>query len=121
MSMTARHPRGRAARGARTRRLQARLGATRLVARLTGRHIYAQIVAPGARTLCAASTLEREMREKLGGKNSDIAAAREVGLRVAQKAVAAGIAKVAFDRGGRKYHGRVKALADAAREGGLQF
>ena len=112
---------GRAARGARTRRLQARLGATRLVARMSGRHIYAQVVSPDAKTLVSASTLEREMRDKLGGKRSDIGAAREIGLRVAAKAAAAGIAKVAFDRGGRKYHGRVKALAEAAREGGLQF
>ena len=121
MKIAARKLRGRPARAARTRRLQARLGATRLVARMTGRHIYAQVVDPDARILCSASTLEKEMREKLGVKRSDIGAAREIGLRVAQKAVAAGIAKVAFDRGGRKYHGRVKALADAAREGGLQF
>ena len=121
MSKPARKLRGRPARAARTRRLQARLEATRLVARMSGRHIYAQIVAPDARILCAASTLEKEMRQKLDGKSSDTAAAREIGLRVAQKAAAAGIAKVAFDRGGRKYHGRVKALADAAREGGLQF
>lgn len=121
MTTTARHPRGRAARGARTRRLQARLGAVRLVARLSGRHIYAQIVAPGARTLCAASTLEKDLRDQLGRKRPDIAAARQIGTRVAQKAVAAGVTKVAFDRGGRKYHGRVKALADAARQGGLQF
>lgn len=121
MSMAIRKLAGRPARAARTRRLQARLGAVRLVARMTGRHIYAQVVAPDARILCSASTLEKEMREKLGDKRSDTAAAREIGARVAKKATAAGIAKVAFDRGGRKYHGRVKALADAAREGGLQF
>ena len=121
----ARKLRGRPARAARARRLQARLGATRLVAHLTGRHIYAQIIAPAenraSRTLFSASTAEKEMRAKLNGKRPNIEAAREIGTRVAQKAVAGGVSKIAFDRGGRKYHGRVKALAEAARKGGLQF
>ena len=68
-----------------------------------------------------ASSLEPELRKTLAGKGSNIAAATAVGKRVAEKAKAAGITSVAFDRSGFKYHGRVKALAEAAREGGLQF
>jgi len=75
----------------------------------------------GDRVLASASTIEKEMREQLEGKGGSVAAAAAVGKRVAEKAKAAGIEKVAFDRSGFAYHGRVKALADAAREAGLQF
>jgi large subunit ribosomal protein L18 len=97
------------------------LGAYRLSVHRTPRHIYAQIIAPtGSEVVAAASTVEKDIRDgmKYTG-NSDSAAA--VGKAIAEKAKAAGITKVAFDRSGFKYHGRVKALADAAREGGLEF
>lgn len=85
------------------------------------KHIYAQVIDDLAgRTLVAASSVQSDVRGDL--KNGgNIAAAKAVGKAVAAKAKAAGIEKVAFDRGGRRYHGRVKALADAAREGGLKF
>jgi len=85
------------------------------------KHIYAQIIDDTQeRTLVACSTLSPDVREevKYGG---NVAAAKVVGRRIAEKAIAAGIKKVVFDRGGFKYHGRVKALADAAREAGLEF
>ncbi len=84
-------------------------------------HIYAQIINDvSGTTLVAASTLEKELREKveLGG---NVEAAKQVGLAIAEKAKAQGITKVVFDRGGSIYHGRVKALAEAAREAGLEF
>ncbi|OWT75049.1 MULTISPECIES: 50S ribosomal protein L18 [Alcaligenaceae] len=87
-------------------------------------HIYANIISPeGDRVLVSASTLEAEVRAQLGqvGKGGNKAAAELVGKRVAEKAKAAGIELVAFDRSGFRYHGRVKALADAAREAGLKF
>ena len=83
------------------------------------RHIYAQIIDDGqSKTLASASTLEKDLKLK---KTSDIGAAKEVGKLLATRAVAAGVTDVVFDRGGFRYHGRVKALADAAREGGLKF
>jgi large subunit ribosomal protein L18 len=99
------------------------------VARLTvfrsNLHIYANIISEdGERVLASASTAEAEMRQQLagdGGKGSNTAAAQTVGRRIAERAKAAGIEKVAFDRAGFAYHGRVKALAEAAREAGLQF
>jgi large subunit ribosomal protein L18 len=95
------------------------LGVNRLSVHRTPRHIYAQIIAPaGDRVLACASTLDSELR---GGKTGNIEAAAAVGKLVAERAKAAGIDAVAFDRGGYKYHGRVKALADAARESGLNF
>ena len=97
------------------------LGANRLCVHRTPRHIYAQIITPeGDRVLASASTLDSEVRkdvEKTGGA----AAAAVVGKVVAERARAAGVTRVAFDRSGFKYHGRVKALADAARESGLEF
>jgi len=106
----------------RARRARARmrdLGAIRLSVHRTPRHIYAQIIAPaGDRVLACASTLDSELR---GGKTGNIEAAAAVGKLVAERAKAAGVDAVAFDRGGYKYHGRVKALADAARESGLNF
>jgi large subunit ribosomal protein L18 len=95
--------------------------ATRLVVSRSNCHIYAQIVAPeGNRVLASASTVEGDVRKDLknGGNKS---AAAIVGKRIAEKAKSLGIDTVAFDRAGFKYHGRVKALADAAREGGLKF
>lgn len=106
----------------RARRARARmrdLGVNRLSVHRTPRHIYAQIIAPaGDKVLASASTLDSELR---GGKTGNIEAAAAVGKLVAERAKAAGIEAVAFDRRGYKYHGRVKALADAARETGLNF
>ena len=106
----------------RARRARARmrdLGVNRLSVHRTPRHIYAQIIAPeGDKVLASASTLDSDLR---GGKTGNIEAAAAVGKLVAARAKEAGIATVAFDRGGYKYHGRVKALADAARESGLEF
>jgi large subunit ribosomal protein L18 len=87
----------------------------------TNGHIYAQLTSPtGDRVLASASSLEKDVRSQLkSGANRK--AAELVGQRIAQKAKEKGIGKVAFDRAGYKYHGRVKALADAARESGLQF
>jgi large subunit ribosomal protein L18 len=97
------------------------LGAARLSVSRTGQHIYAQLfTADGSKVLAAASTLEADVRAGLEGtKNKD--AAVKVGLVIAQRALAAGVASVAFDRSGFRYHGRIKALADAAREAGLKF
>ena len=98
------------------------LGKPRLTVHRTPRHMYAQIIGAGAsagdRVLAQASTLDQTLRAAATG---DIAAATAVGRLIAERAVAAGIDAVAFDRSGYKYHGRVKALADAAREGGLNF
>lgn len=98
-----------------------KLDVPRLSVLRTGQHLYAQVfTADGSKVLAAASTVQADVREGLkNGKNSD--AATKVGKAIAEKAKAAGIEKVAFDRSGYRYHGRVKALADAAREGGLQF
>ncbi|MCB1676087.1 MAG: 50S ribosomal protein L18 [Halioglobus sp.] len=110
------------ARLRRARRARARmrgLGVNRLSVHRTPRHIYAQVITPtGDRVLASASTLDSDLRS---GKTGNIDAAAAVGRLVAQRAQQAGIEKVAFDRAGYKYHGRVKALADAARESGLEF
>ncbi len=88
----------------------------------SNQHIYANIISPeGDRVLVSASTLEPEVRKELSGQGGNVSAAGLVGKRVAEKAKAAGIEQVAFDRAGFRYHGRVKALADAAREAGLKF
>lgn len=84
------------------------------------RHIYVQVIEGDGRVLASASTLEPEMRKAIAN-GGGVEAARMVGLRIAEKARAAGVARVSFDRSGFKYHGRTKALADAAREGGLEF
>ncbi|SFC47510.1 LSU ribosomal protein L18P [Marinospirillum celere] len=106
----------------RARRARAKireLGAIRLCVNRTPRHIYAQIIsADGGQVLASASTLDSSLRS---GATGNIEAASKVGKLIAERAKAAGIETVAFDRGGFKYHGRVKALADAAREGGLEF
>ncbi len=110
------------ARLRRSRKLRLKLrelGTTRLSVNRTPRHIYAQITAPdGSRVLASASTLEGDFR-KTGTGNARAAAL--VGQRVAERGIAAGVKMVAFDRSGYKYHGRVKALAEAAREAGLEF
>ena len=109
-------------RRARQTRLKIReIGAVRLTVHRTNGDIYAQITSSsGDKVLASASSLEKEMRAKLkrGGNKQ---AAQAVGQRIAEKAKAAGIASVAFDRAGYRYHGRVKALAEAARAGGLKF
>jgi len=97
------------------------LRTTRLTIHRTPQHIYAQIISEdGSSTLASASTTQAEIKTALK-HTGNIQAAAEVGKRIAQKAIAAGITEVAFDRSGFKYHGRVKALADAAREAGLKF
>lgn len=94
-------------------------GVNRLSVHRTPRHIYAQVFAPAGDTvLASASTLDASLRR---GATGNVDAAAAVGALVAQRALAAGIDRVAFDRSGYKYHGRVKALADAARAGGLKF
>ena len=114
----------RQARVRRARKTRARIAeqrATRLVVGRSNSHIYAQIIAPeGDKVLASASTLEADVKKdvKNGGNK---AAAAAVGQRIASKAKALGIEAVAFDRAGFRFHGRVKALADAAREGGLKF
>ena len=91
----------------------------RLSVHRSGRHIYVQLIDDAqGRTVAAASTLEKEARAKTG---ATIASAQEVGRKIAERAKAAGVTRVVFDRGGFLFHGRVKALADAAREGGLEF
>ena len=106
----------------RARRGRARIalqGIHRLCIHRTPRHIYAQIIAPeGNRVVASASTLNKELRGSLKG-TGNIAAAAAVGKEIAVRAKQAGVEKVAFDRSGFRYHGRVKALADAAREAGL--
>ena len=98
-----------------------KLGVARLSVLRSGQHIYAQLfTADGSKVLASASTLQSDVKEGLkNGKNSD--AASRVGKLIAERALAAGVEKVAFDRSGYRYHGRIKALAEAAREGGLQF
>lgn len=95
--------------------------ATRLCVHRTSQHIYAQVISPdGANVLASASTLDKEIRGK-AKSTGNVDAAKLVGKLVAKRALDAGIQNVAFDRSGYNYHGRIKALADAAREGGLQF
>lgn len=106
-------------RARRARSKIAELGATRLCVNRTPRHIYAQIIAPdGRQVLASASTLDKDLRS---GKTGNKDAAEQVGKLIAERAKAAGVTQVAFDRSGFKYHGRVQALADAAREAGLEF
>ena len=110
------------ARIRRSRRARAKireLGFNRLCVNRTPRHIYAQIIAAdGRQVLASASTLDKNLRT---GATGNVAAAKAVGQLIAERAKGAGISSVAFDRSGFKYHGRVQALADAAREGGLEF
>lgn len=110
-------------RGLRARYKIRELGMCRLCVHRTPSHIYAQLITPaplGDRTLAAASTLDPALRTTLKS-TGNIEAAKAVGKAIAEKAKAAGVTQVAFDRSGFKYHGRIKALADAARENGLEF
>ena len=108
----------------RSRKTRARIrlnGAQRLCVHRTPRHVYAQIISPcGSKVLTSASTLDKEVKSqiKYGG---NIEAAKIVGRVLAERAKKAGITNVAFDRSGFKYHGRIKALAEAARAGGMEF
>lgn len=107
-------------RATRTRKKLQDLGATRLVINRTPRHTYAQVITADAQVVASASTLEKEVRAQVkNGGNKE--AAQLIGKLVAERAVDKGIAKISFDRSGFQYHGRVAALADAAREAGLQF
>ncbi|MDO9094784.1 MAG: 50S ribosomal protein L18 [Rubrivivax sp.] len=122
MSMTKKEQRLRRSRQTRTRIALQRV--VRLAVHRSNQHIYASIVSDdGSLVLASASTAEKEVRDLLGGegKGGNVAAATLVGKRIAEKAKAAGIEKVAFDRSGFAFHGRVKAVAEAAREAGLQF
>ena len=95
------------------------LNVERLSVNRTPRHIYAQVwTADGSKVLVSASTLDKDLR---AGSTGNVDAATKVGALIAERAKSAGITKVAFDRSGFRYHGRVKALADAARENGLEF
>jgi large subunit ribosomal protein L18 len=106
-------------RARRVRTKIAELGVDRLCINRTPRHIYAQVIsADGSKVLTSASTLEKDLGFVVAG---NIESAKGIGALIAERAKAVGILKVAFDRSGFKYHGRVKALADAARNGGLDF
>lgn len=108
----------------RSRKTRARIadqGMARLCVHRSNCHIYAQVIdASGGKVLASASTLEKELREQIKNGGS-VDAAKQIGQRIAEKARQAGVSQVAFDRSGFAYHGRIKALADAAREHGLQF
>lgn len=109
-------------RSTRTRAKLRELGVNRLCIHRTPMHIYAQIIAPdGATVVASASTVDKSIRSHISGHSGNIESAKVVGKIIAERAVAAGIQTVGFDRSGFKYHGRVKALADAAREQGLKF
>ena len=108
-------------RAKKTRAHIRRLGIARLTVHRSGRHIYAQVIAAeGGSVIAAASTLQKDLRTSLNSTNNKDAA-KAVGKAVAERAVAAGVSDVAFDRSGYRYHGRVAELADAARESGLKF
>jgi large subunit ribosomal protein L18 len=107
-------------RATRTRKKLQELGATRLVINRTPRHTYAQVITADALVVASASTLEKEVRAQVSnGGNKE--AAQLIGKLVAERALEKGITKISFDRSGFQYHGRVAALAEAAREAGLQF
>lgn len=108
-------------RSRQTRAKIAELKVNRLAIHRTNLHIYAQVISPESAVLATASTVEKDLRSALQGNGGNSAAAAQVGKRIAEKALAAGVTEVAFDRSGFRYHGRVKALAEAAREAGLKF
>ncbi len=110
-------------RSRQTRIRIANQGVARLSVNRTNLHMYASVISgDGRQVLASASTAEADVRKEIGvGKGGNVAAAQAIGKRIAEKAKAVGVEKVAFDRAGFAYHGRVKALADAAREAGLQF
>ena len=108
----------------RSRKIRARIRlqeANRLCVHRTPRHIYAQVISPdGATVITCASTLDKELKSQLKS-TGNVEAAALIGRTVAERAKQAGITRVAFDRSGFRYHGRIKALADAARENGMEF
>jgi len=109
-------------RAKRARAKIAELGAHRLTVHRTPRHIYAQVIAPnGGEVVASASTVDKGVVADVAGSTGNISAAAVVGKAIAERAKAKGVERVAFDRSGFRYHGRVKALADAAREAGLEF
>jgi large subunit ribosomal protein L18 len=107
-------------RATRARKKMQELGATRLVINRTPSHTYAKVITPNAEVLVSATTTEKAVREMIcyGG---NVEAAKVIGKLIAERAIEKGVTKIAFDRSGFQYHGRVAALADAAREAGLQF
>ena len=107
-------------RATRARKHLQELGATRLVVHRTPRHIYAQVINADATVVAAASTVEKALKADLSATGNK-AAAQAIGKVIAERALEKGVSKVSFDRSGFQYHGRVAALADAAREAGLQF
>jgi len=124
MIMTMDKKQSRLRRARQTRAKIAELKVNRLAVHRTNLHIYATIIGPDAKVLASASTLEAEVRKELADKSGaggNSTAAALIGKRVAEKALKAGITEVAFDRSGFRYHGRVKAVAEAAREAGLKF
>ncbi len=109
-------------RSRRTRAKIKELGVHRLSIHRTPQHMYAQVIAPcGSKVVASASTIDKAVKAELEGATSNAAAAAVVGKMIAERTKAAGVESVAFDRSGFKFHGRVKSLADAARENGLQF
>ncbi len=107
-------------RATRARKKMQELGATRLVINRTPSHTYAQVITPNAEVLVSATTTEKAVREMIG-YGGNVEAAKVIGKLVAERAIEKGVTKIAFDRSGFQYHGRVAALAEAAREAGLQF
>ena len=110
----------RTRRSRQTRRKIAELGAVRLLVHRSNTHMYAQVIDADAKVLATASTLEPDVRKQVAN-GGNVKAATVIGKRIAEKAREKGVEAVSFDRSGFKYHGRVKALADAAREAGLKF
>jgi large subunit ribosomal protein L18 len=112
------------ARGRRSRRTRAKIAeleTIRLCVHRTPQHIYAQVISPdGSKVLASASSLDKELRQELG-YGGNVKAADLIGKTIAERALKAGVTEVAFDRSGFRFHGRVKALADAARNQGLKF
>ncbi len=108
-------------RAKRTRMHIRKLGVPRLSVHRTGQHLYAQVFSADSKVLASASTVQGDLRSGLEGSTKNKAAAAVVGRVIAERALAAGIDSVAFDRSGFLYHGRVQVLADAAREAGLKF
>lgn len=108
-------------RARRTRRAYIESGVNRLVVHRTPRHIYAQMINAEGLVVSAASTVEKAIAESVENKTGNVEAAKAVGAAIAKRALEKGIEKCSYDRSGFKYHGRIQALADAAREAGLQF
>ena len=114
--------RARIRRATRTRAKIRELGIQRLCVHRTPQHMYAEVIASnGGQVLASASTLEKDLKSSIEGHSGNLSAAAVVGKAIAERAKQAGVERVAFDRSGFRYHGRIKALADAAREAGLQF